>query len=66
MTELNQVCFRTLHHVKPWSLEAYLSVGGYEVWRKILREKTPPDDIINELKKCRTYEAGEERGFPPD
>ena len=39
MNTANQVCFRTLHHDKPWSLEAYQSVGGYQVWQKILREK---------------------------
>lgn len=63
MTMLNQVCFRTLHHAKPWSLEAYLSVGGYEVWRKILREKTPPDEIINELKISNLRGRGG-AGFP--
>lgn len=46
----NQVCFRTLHLDTPWSLESYRKVGGYEVWQRILREKTPVDDIINELK----------------
>lgn len=63
MTELNQVCFRTLHHAKPWSLEAYLSVGGYEVWRRILREKTPQDEIINELKISNLRGRGG-AGFP--
>lgn len=59
----NQVCFRTLDHVKPWSLEAYKSVGGYEVWQRILREKTPPDDIINELKTSNLRGRGG-AGFP--
>lgn len=63
MTAINQVCFRTLHHVKPWSLEAYLSVGGYEVWKKILREKTPPEDIVNELKLSNLRGRGG-AGFP--
>ena len=34
------VCYRTLSHEKPWSLEAYEAVGGYSAWRKILKEKT--------------------------
>lgn len=63
MITTNQVCYRTLHHEKPWSLEAYLSVGGYEVWKKILREKTPPDDIINELKISNLRGRGG-AGFP--
>lgn len=63
MVTTNQVCYRTLHHKKPWSLEAYLSVGGYEVWKRILREKTPPEDIINELKISNLRGRGG-AGFP--
>ncbi len=59
----NQVCFRTLHLSKPWSLEAYRSVGGYQVWQKILRDKTPPDEIINELKLSNLRGRGG-AGFP--
>ena len=46
----NEICFRTLHLDKPWSLEAYLSVGGYEQWKKILRDKTLPEQIIEAVK----------------
>ena len=46
----NEVCFRTLHLDEPWTLKTYESAGGYAMWRKILKEKTPPIDIINELK----------------
>ena len=46
----NEVCFRTLHLDKPWSLEAYLSIGGYEQWKKILAEKTPPEKVIEAVK----------------
>lgn len=60
---INQVCFRTLHHAKPWSLEAYLSVGGYEVWRKILKEKIKPETIIDELKQSNLRGRGG-AGFP--
>ncbi len=47
----NEVCFRTLHHPEPWSLKAYQSVGGYEVFKKILQEKQSPESIIDILKK---------------
>lgn len=60
---MNQVCFRTLHLDKPYSLEAYLSVGGYQVWQKILREKTSPDEIVNELKVSNLRGRGG-AGFP--
>jgi NADH-quinone oxidoreductase subunit F len=48
----NEVCFATLQFDQPWSLESYLKVGGYKAWRKILAEKTPPDEIIETLKKA--------------
>jgi NADH-quinone oxidoreductase subunit F len=46
----NEICFRTLHLDKPWTLETYLSAGGYAQWKKILREKTPPEQIIEAVK----------------
>lgn len=46
----NEICFRTLHLDKPWSLATYLSVGGYEQWKKILRDKIPPEQIIEAVK----------------
>ena len=63
MIQMNQICFRTLRHDEPWSLEAYRSVGGYQVWEKILREKTSPDEIINELKLSNLRGRGG-AGFP--
>ncbi|MBS0289337.1 MAG: NADH-quinone oxidoreductase subunit NuoF [Proteobacteria bacterium] len=59
----NQVCFRTLSADVPWSLQTYLSLGGYEVLKKILTEKTPPDEIINELKISSLRGRGG-AGFP--
>ncbi len=47
---LNQVCYRTLNEPNPASLETYQRLGGYEVLKGILRDKTPPDDIVNALK----------------
>jgi NADH-quinone oxidoreductase subunit F len=48
---------------KPWTLESYLSVGGYEQLKKILKEKTPPEDIIEELKTSALRGRGG-AGFP--
>ncbi|MFU8798087.1 MAG: NADH-quinone oxidoreductase subunit NuoF, partial [Gammaproteobacteria bacterium] len=60
---LNQVCFRTLNLEQPWALKTYISAGGYEVWKKILREKTPPENIIAELKISALRGRGG-AGFP--
>ncbi len=48
----NEVCFRSLHLEQPWTMATYESVGGYEQWRRILRDKIPPETIIDELKKA--------------
>jgi len=59
----NEVCFRTLHMDKPWTLENYLSVGGYEQLKKILKENIPPEQIIEELKTSSLRGRGG-AGFP--
>ncbi len=63
MVELNQVCYRTLHLDKPWTLSAYESVGGYSAWRRIIKEQTPPKKIIEELKVSALRGRGG-AGFP--
>ena len=57
------VCFATLGHDKPWSLEAYLEAGGYQAWKKILEEKTDPALIIEEIKTSNLRGRGG-AGFP--
>ncbi|MGH8655382.1 MAG: NADH-quinone oxidoreductase subunit NuoF [Gammaproteobacteria bacterium] len=47
----NLVCFNTLKFDPPWSLESYLQVGGYEAWKRILRERTSREAIITEVKE---------------
>ncbi len=47
----NLVCFNTLKFDPPWSLESYLRVGGYEAWKRILRERTTREAIITEVKE---------------
>jgi NADH-quinone oxidoreductase subunit F len=46
----NEVCFRNIHLDKSWTLPVYESTGGYAVLRKILSEKTPPEEIIKQVK----------------
>ena len=45
----NEICFRTLHLDKPWKLSTYESIGGYEQWKKILRDKIPPAQVVDAL-----------------
>lgn len=59
----NEVCFRTLDLDRPWLLEQYQSRGGYEIITKILKEKTPPSEIIDELKQSGLRGRGG-AGFP--
>ncbi len=62
-TKLDQVCYRTRHLKESWTLPTYESVGGYSAWRKILKEKTPPEEIIDTLKKSELRGRGG-AGFP--
>lgn len=59
----NEVCFRSIHLDKPWTLATYESIGGYEQWRRILRDKVAPEAIIEELKKSALRGRGG-AGFP--
>lgn len=63
MIKLNQVCYRTFHLSKPWTLESYQSVGGYSAWKKILTEQIPPSEIIEQLKLSALRGRGG-AGFP--
>ena len=60
---VNEVCFRTLDQDKPWTLEVYQQNGGYEVLKKILAEKIPAEEIIEELKLSALRGRGG-AGFP--
>lgn len=61
--EQNLICYRTLKFAEPWTLENYQSIGGYKVWQRILKEQTPPEQIIEELKlSCLRGRGG--AGFP--
>lgn len=57
------VCYRTQHLDEPWSLKSYESVGGYTVWRNILKEKPDPQTIVSALKASVLRGRGG-AGFP--
>lgn len=57
------VCYATLDHEKPWSLEAYRASGGYQAWERILKEKTPPTQVIETVKQSGLRGRGG-AGFP--
>ncbi|MGC1549177.1 MAG: NADH-quinone oxidoreductase subunit NuoF [Rhodanobacter sp.] len=59
----HQVCLTTLHFDKPWAMDSYTQVGGYEAWRKILAEKPDPTTLIDEIKKSNLRGRGG-AGFP--
>ena len=60
---LNLTCFETLGHANPWSMETYRKLGGYSVWERIVREKTPPAEIIDQVKASGLRGRGG-AGFP--
>ncbi len=59
----NAVCYRTMGQDKPWTFESYERVGGYQIWRKILKEKTSPEILLDEMKKSALRGRGG-AGFP--
>ncbi len=59
----HQVVYTTLHFDKPWAMNSYTQVGGYEAWKKILAEKPDPNTLIEELKKSNLRGRGG-AGFP--
>ena len=61
---VDQVCFSTKKYGdESYTLENYLKEGGYESWKKILKDKTDVDDIIEEVKESGLRGRGG-AGFP--
>lgn len=61
----NEICFRTLHLDKPWTLDTYLGAGGYTQWKKILLEKFRRKKSLRQSRFPLCADAAA-RDFPPD
>ena len=48
---------------KPWTIDAYRSIGGYEALTQILKDKISQEDVINEVKASGLRGRGG-AGFP--
>ncbi len=59
----HSVCFTHLDEEKCWSLEACRKHGGWQAWEKIVKEKTPQEEIIETVKNSALRGRGG-AGFP--
>ena len=52
---INELCYSTLSSDKPNSFDTYVSQGGYETWKKIIKEMTntnfhiPPEYVFFDI-----------------
>src|ERR1700740_992209 len=60
---MNLVAFEPLKLERPWTLATYRSIGGYQVWEKILAEKPDRGAIIEQIKASGLRGRGG-AGFP--
>ena len=66
ISDLNQVIFANINNKNPWSIDSYISSGGYEAWRNILNDQTKPynaETIIEMIKESGLRGRGG-AGFP--
>ena len=61
--KMNLTCFEPLKYERSWTLETYQRIGGYDVWRRILAEKPPREQIIDQVKASGLRGRGG-AGFP--
>ncbi|MEM1080373.1 MAG: NADH-quinone oxidoreductase subunit NuoF [Pseudomonadota bacterium] len=59
----HHVCFTHLDEPECWSLEAYRRHGGYQAWARILADKMPQEEIIEQVKASSLRGRGG-AGFP--
>ena len=60
---MNLMAFEPLQLERPWTLQTYRSIGGYQVWERLLAEKPPRDQIIEQVKASGLRGRGG-AGFP--
>jgi len=46
----NLTCFEPLKYERSWELATYQRIGGYDAWKKILAEKPPREQVIDQVK----------------
>ena len=61
--KMNLVVFEPLALERPWTLETYRKIGGYQVWERILADKPPREQIIDAVKASGLRGRGG-AGFP--
>jgi NADH-quinone oxidoreductase subunit F len=61
--QMNLLVFEPLKLERSWELATYRSIGGYQVWEKILAEKPPREQIIDAVKASGLRGRGG-AGFP--
>src|SRR3974377_210752 len=61
--EMNQVVFEPLQLAESWKLDTSRGIGGHQAWERLLREKVPPEKIIEEVKASGLRGRGG-AGFP--
>jgi NADH-quinone oxidoreductase subunit F len=61
--EQNQVCFATLGKDDPASLDTYISVGGYQAWKKVLAGGLTREEVVDTVKLSGLRGRGG-AGFP--
>ena len=76
MTDLNQVIFSNINDEEPWSVQTYLSSGGYQAWKSILTDnnnKYSPEMIIDTVTQSGLrgrggagFPTGKKWGFMPE
>ena len=60
---MNLLVFEPLKLERSWTLATYRSIGGYDVWERLLREKPERGTIIDQVKASGLRGRGG-AGFP--
>jgi len=60
---MNLTVFEPLQLERPWTLATYRTIGGYQVWERLLRDKPPREQIIDAVKASGLRGRGG-AGFP--